>query len=682
MVAVGALACGPNPKPASPPSPLPDPLPPPPEPVKTVQVQVERDAACARRSDGSVWCWGDVFVGYRAEAGRVKNLPPASDLAVGDEQACIVAEDDGSVWCWGRSARMDDPSDPTVPRRVAGLPPMKRVVIWQGDDTRRVDADNRARACGLDRERTVWCWRGADRPVNLGGKGATDIAMGVGSVCVLLDGAHHCTSMGYADPAPLEFIPFSRRLTTIGFAGRSRCGHLEHGALHCWGPICGREKPAEGCDIGGATGSVLHLGGGLDRLLVSRDGGLHDYRYIRSFGGRIMHDVLEPPYASGDAGGFWYACGVTVAGEARCWGRPRVGPPRFSSERPFVLLDAPIHERYQIPVTAPVAVSREAICGAGEGRKLRCWVPARMSEDLGVDEEVRLSGYGLGTVEGAVRAHLTANNLCLVFANAPARCVGRRVGSVMEWEGASQTTMHGRSACGVFGPERELRCRLGRTREEVVEDAAGPFHGVEHVVIRNSEPCAVREGQAYCFDRSESRMVPVEGVPAGVTEVALGDEHRCALAAGQVWCWGRGGHGQLGQGRLRGASKPVRVDGLAGVQHIAAAFHHTCALDASGRVHCWGGNIYGQLGDGTRMSRARPVPVEGLSGVLALALADAMTCVVRRDDTVCWGQGAWHAFGPVWKRSMLDALPPAPVVGIGEEVPPRPARVTVEVSLP
>lgn len=677
-----AVACGPTPQPVPLPSPPSKPAPVVAEAVKTLAVAVERDAACARRSDGSVWCWGDVFDGYRPTAGRVKGLPPASDLAVGDELACIVAKQDGAVWCWGRSAHIGDVEDPTIPRRILGLPPATRVAVWQGDDARRILSDNRPRACALARNGAAWCWKGKDAPQNVGGEGATDLAMGAGEVCVLQDGAHHCTSVVYSQISPLRVLPYARRFTTLGFAGMSRCGHVEHGTVHCWGPLCGHEEPPEGCDIGATPGEVTSVAGGNDRLVVVRDGRLHDFSYRPSFGGRLDEAVPQRTYESADVGGPFYACGVTADGETQCWGEMRVGPPAFDGLRPRVRLDAPVHHRYLLPVTAPVAVAREAVCGADAEATLRCWVPPRMSAYLGLEGRTRLHGYSLGSARGATRAHVTTDNICLVFANAPARCLNRRSGSVLAWEGVSLSSMHHRSACGVFGPERELRCRFSKPSEEVVEEESGPFRGVEQMATRELDHCAVRQGRAYCYEREKKRMVPVDDLPDGVTEIALGHDHRCALADGQVWCWGRGGHGQLGRGRLLGSTKPLRVEGLAGVQHIAAAFRHTCALDGGGHVHCWGGNMFGQLGDGTRMSRPRPTRVEGLSGVLALQVDDAMTCAVRRNDTVCWGQGAWNAFAPEEAVARADPSLPTPVLGIGQERPPPPKAVTVEVKLP
>lgn len=72
--------------------------------------------ACARRTNGEVWCWGDdgcdaqpirlpgpinACDRHRAEHPEQVLLPgPATDIAVAPHHACAVTED-GSVYCWG-----------------------------------------------------------------------------------------------------------------------------------------------------------------------------------------------------------------------------------------------------------------------------------------------------------------------------------------------------------------------------------------------------------------------------------------------------------------------------------------------------------------------------------------------------------------------------------------------------
>jgi hypothetical protein len=94
-----AVACG---RPAS--SPLP-------AGVAITQLAAGNYAACARRGDGAVLCWGRCgracgsMPGPEGEApsappGVIRGVDRAVHVAVGESSAC-AARDDGSVWCWG-----------------------------------------------------------------------------------------------------------------------------------------------------------------------------------------------------------------------------------------------------------------------------------------------------------------------------------------------------------------------------------------------------------------------------------------------------------------------------------------------------------------------------------------------------------------------------------------------------
>jgi alpha-tubulin suppressor-like RCC1 family protein len=88
---------------------------------------------CARKNDGSLWCWGAGSYGQlgdgtktdRTSPVQVSMLTAVADVALGDGHTCARTED-GSLWCWGRnsSGQLGDGStmDKPTPVQVSPCP--------------------------------------------------------------------------------------------------------------------------------------------------------------------------------------------------------------------------------------------------------------------------------------------------------------------------------------------------------------------------------------------------------------------------------------------------------------------------------------------------------------------------------------------------------------------------------
>jgi len=177
-------------------------------------------------------------------------------------------------------------------------------------------------------------------------------------------------------------------------------------------------------------------------------------------------------------------------------------------------------------------------------------------------------------------------------------------------------------------------------------------------------------------------MVPPTGAGAATSaaapvRLAAGNGHSCAvLPAGTVRCWGLNGDGELGDGSVDNASRPVSVTGLTGIRSITAGDYHACALLSGGTVKCWGYNFHGELGvsrkgPATCSRRAgtsgeacstTPVTVAGLSGVAALAAGAYQTCALLTAGTVkCWG---YNAEGQLGNGTLKTSSQPVAVIGL------------------
>jgi alpha-tubulin suppressor-like RCC1 family protein/predicted thioesterase len=217
------------------------------------------------------------------------------------------------------------------------------------------------------------------------------------------------------------------------------------------------------------------------------------------------------------------------------------------------------------------------------------------------------------------------------------------------------------------------RSAAGTSSMPVTVTAISP--GLDHGCLLTSS------GGVKCWGSNDSgqlgdgsilqRSVPtdVEGLASGAAAVSAGARHTCALTStGGVKCWGSGDSGLLGDGSFVSSLTPVDVVGLtSGVQAVAAASLHTCALTLDGGVKCWGANFAGQLGDGTLLDRNTPVDVVGLaSGVEAIAVGGFHSCALMAGGAVkCWGG---NGQGELGDDSTIDRSTPVDVIGLSSGV--------------
>lgn len=250
-------------------------------------------------------------------------------------------------------------------------------------------------------------------------------------------------------------------------------------------------------------------------------------------------------------------------------------------------------------------------------------------------------------------------------------------------EPAKQLTAGDRHTCALLD-SGGVRCwgdgrsaALGYGTEEIVGDdetpaAAGDLDigaDVREVVGGSNGSCAVlHDGKLRCWTRRAvappspaslrdvTMLSPIPAsVPAldlgeGVQQIALAPEHSCALLeSGRVRCWGSGENGRLGYANTADIDDPSAagdVDVGAPVKQLALGPSQTCAVLEGGSVRCWGFAGDGRLGYGNREdigddetpAAAGDVPVGG--PVRALGARGYLVCALLESGSVrCWGPG-------------------------------------------
>ncbi|MBI3987452.1 MAG: VCBS repeat-containing protein [Lentisphaerae bacterium] len=98
---------------------------------------------------------------------------------------------------------------------------------------------------------------------------------------------------------------------------------------------------------------------------------------------------------------------------------------------------------------------------------------------------------------------------------------------------------------------------------------------------------------------------------SNVTAIVAGGNHSLALLNnGTVWAWGDNAQGQLGNTNVTAFTNlPVQVLDLSNIVAIAAGDTHSLAVRNDGTLWGWGNNTDGELGDGTLTVAGRPVQV-------------------------------------------------------------------------
>ncbi|MDD5726033.1 MAG: hypothetical protein PHC53_01310 [Patescibacteria group bacterium] len=148
---------------------------------------------CARKTDGTVWCWGtnpygqigdgtiggDPKCGCQPTPSQVSLLgTQAADLSAGMGHAC-ARKNDGTLWCWGSGVV----GDGTL---TGALTPVQVAVL--NSDVAGFSAGGDNNTCAIKTNSTLWCW--GDNTDGQIGNGTTS--------------GQTCGSNYYCEPLPVQ----------------------------------------------------------------------------------------------------------------------------------------------------------------------------------------------------------------------------------------------------------------------------------------------------------------------------------------------------------------------------------------------------------------------------------------------------------------------------------------------
>jgi hypothetical protein len=237
--------------------------------TRAAEVAAGANHACARLVDGAVRCWGEDRLGQlgqgarwsggspdgelflrrddEARAVQVVGIDKVEELAAGGAHTC-ARRSDGTVWCWGDNsacqlglpAGQPFAADAVVrhPVRTPGLSEAVQLTAGQ------------AHGCARRSDASVWCWGGGEQgkrgqqgcaaaQVPLPG-GALEVRAAANRTCALLaDATVHCWTAGPGESSVPRPVPAARDVVQLAVAPGHACGLTRAGTVLCWGSAAG-----------------------------------------------------------------------------------------------------------------------------------------------------------------------------------------------------------------------------------------------------------------------------------------------------------------------------------------------------------------------------------------------------------------------------------------------------------
>lgn len=393
------------------------------------------------------------------------------------------------------------------------------------------------------------------------------------------------------------------------------------------------------------------------------------------------------------AAGDYHSCGLSIDGLAYCWGRNGDGQLGIGTLDPLMDRPEPVVGPEGGPPLkfASISAGGYHTCGLTLDGEAWCW-GYNLYGQLGTGDEytyhtspVRVSD----PVEGETRYIAISAGYyftCAVAVNGKAYCWG--------------DNYDGQLGNGGFEDE-PVPVAVSREVDGGLEFraiAAGAYHTCALTRAGHAWCWGWGEYGQLGNDNEISTERPVavaaplgEPAPLAFRSISAGYDHTCGVAVnGKAYCWGSNDYGQIGKGaaEYEAIMRPTAVidpaEGAVRYSVISAGDYYACALADGGRAYCWGNGSRGQLGigeSGVIEEQGLPVavlPPDGETEPLsfaAISVSVGHTCASTIDGTAyCWGDGDYFRTGTgvaervTWPYRVVSP-PGGPVIFAGRPGP-------------
>jgi alpha-tubulin suppressor-like RCC1 family protein len=156
-------------------------------------------------------------------------------------------------------------------------------------------------------------------------------------------------------------------------------------------------------------------------------------------------------------------------------------------------------------------------------------------------------------------------------------------------------------------------------------------------------------GQLGQNNTSFAAVSPLQvGALTNWSSVVLGTNETFAFdSSGQLWGWGLNNNGQLGINNIISRSSPVQIGTVNEYRIISSGNNTTFAIKQNGTLWSWGNNLYGQLGHSNVIFRSSPVQVGSLNTWVNVKVCSSeystssgqVSVLILRNDNTLWQCG-------------------------------------------
>ena len=355
--------------------------------------------------------------------------------------------------------------------------------------------------------------------------------------------------------------------------------------------------------------------------------------------------VAGLPPASSIAAGDEVTCAI-AASAAWCWGRDNYGQLGNASTAPRV--NTPVQVAGGLAFKQVSVKGDVFACGVTVANQAYCWghnSDGELGDGTTTDSDVPVA-VSLARAS-VVQISAGDEHACALLSTGAVWCWGDNAdgqlgdGTTVSSDKPVQVT--GLSGVGVIAAGEDDTCAINATSEGLSCWGLNNFSQLGDGTTTNRTTPVPVAGLSS----------GVNQVSAGYEQTCA----IVTVASPQAECWGANGYGQVGVGSLSTSVKvPTVVVGLVtnpasgqgGPAQISAGGWHTCAVLALGPVECWGRNSMGQIGDGTKGTRVLPTLVVGLyAGPQAVSEGWAGGCALEQSlEARCWGTDDGSNFDP------------------------------------